>query len=118
MKFIFLVLGFLSFTLGFIGVFLPILPTTPFLLFSLFCFTKSSPKFEQKLINSKIYKKYLEDFVKHRRLSIGRKIFLLCLATSMLMFPLIILDTIIIKILIILLLIYLYYYFIFKIKNF
>lgn len=117
MRLIFLILGIISFSIGFIGTFVPVLPTTPFILLSLFCFSKSSKKFEDKLINSEIYKKYLQEFVEKKSLPLKRKIFLMCFATCMMMFPLIILKSIKIKIVIILLLLFLYYYFIFKIKN-
>lgn len=117
MRFVFFTIGILTFALASVGIFIPVLPTTPFLLLALFCFAKSSPKFEQKLINSKMYKKYLEDFVKHRSMPVKRKLFLVSLATTVLMFPFIILKSLIVKIIIILILIYLYYYFIFKIKN-
>lgn len=42
MKLVYLVLGILSTALGAVGVVLPILPTTPFLLVAAFCFAKSS----------------------------------------------------------------------------
>ncbi len=117
MKFIYLIIGVLSLSLGCIGIVLPVLPTTPFLLLSLFCFTKSSKRFETWFINSNIYKKHLEDFVMNKRLPIKRKIILLIFATTMMMFPLIILDNLIIKILILCLMAYLYYYFLVVIKN-
>ena len=117
MRLVFFAIGILCFTLASVGIFIPVLPTTPFILITLFCFAKSSPKFEQKLINSKMYKKYLEDFVKHRSMPIKRKIFLVSMATIIMMFPFVILKSIIVKTIIILLIIYLYYYFIFKIKN-
>lgn len=117
MKLIYLFFGILFFILGFIGIFLPILPTTPFWLLALFCFTKSSPKLEKKFKNSKLYKKHLEDFVKNRRLTVKRKIYLLTLETAVIVFSICMLDSIYGKICLVLVLIYAYYYFIFKVKN-
>lgn len=118
MKFIYIFLGGIFFIIGVIGIVLPLIPTTPLFLLTLVCFAKSSPKLEKKFIESNFYKKYLEDFMKNKRLPLKRKIFLLCLATTMMSFPLIILDNLIIKLVVIILLAYLYYYFLFKIKNY
>ncbi len=51
-KNIFIILGWLFTLLGIIGVILPLLPTTPFLIVALVFFSKSSPKFHQMLLNN------------------------------------------------------------------
>ncbi|HIE39841.1 MAG TPA: DUF454 domain-containing protein [Thiomicrorhabdus sp.] len=48
-----LFMGGLFFCLGLVGVFLPILPTTPFMILAAMCFASSSPKFHQALLNNR-----------------------------------------------------------------
>ncbi len=50
----FIALGWFFVVLGIIGVFLPILPTTPFLIVSLWLFSKSSPRFHRMLLDNSI----------------------------------------------------------------
>lgn len=109
--------GLISFILGAIGVILPILPTTPFLLLASFCFVKGSDKFDKWFKNTSIYKKHLESFVNNRAMTLKQKLSILLFADFMLAFPFFILDSIYIKILIICLIICKFYYFFFKIDT-
>ena len=63
MKILFIIFGIISFILGAIGVVLPILPTTPFLLLSAFLFSKSSDRFHEYIIQTKLYQKYINEMV-------------------------------------------------------
>ena len=72
--FLLISIGCLSFLLGVIGSFLPLLPTTPLLLLSLYCFTQSSEKFNKWLKSTKIYREYVGEFLKHRSFTMGKKV--------------------------------------------
>jgi len=57
--------GLLSLLLGIIGVFLPLLPTTPFVLLSAYCFSKSSKRLHAWLLNHKLFGSLISDWEKH-----------------------------------------------------
>lgn len=61
-KYALIISGFLSLFLGIVGIFLPILPTTPFVLLAGICFAHSSPKIYDKLINMKYLGKLITDY--------------------------------------------------------
>lgn len=65
-KIIFIVVGCICLALGTVGVFLPVLPTTPFYLVTLYCFARSSKRLEDWFKGTKLYKKHLESFVEKR----------------------------------------------------
>lgn len=73
-RLIFLILGFLCLGLGCIGVALPILPTVPFFLATVFCFANSSQKLHDWFVSTKLYKKHLESFVKKKGMTVQTKL--------------------------------------------
>ena len=116
-KYFYITLGFLALGIGLIGVILPILPTTPFLLVTSFCFARGSERFHTWFTNSNIYKKHLESFVKERAMTLKQKVVLLSFVNFMLAFPLILVDVLPMRITIIVLIIIKLYYFTFKVKT-
>ena len=116
-KYFYITLGFIALGLGLVGVILPILPTTPFLLLTSFCFAKGSDRFHVWFTNTNIYKKHLESFVKERATTLKQKVVLLSFVNFMLAFPLILVDVLPMRITIIVLIIIKLYYFIFKVKT-
>jgi uncharacterized membrane protein YbaN (DUF454 family) len=66
MKPILFLIGWLSFVLGVLGAFLPILPTTPFLILSAYLFSKSSPRFHRWVLNLPFAGKAVKDWQENR----------------------------------------------------
>ncbi len=62
------VIGWFFVVLGLLGIIMPLLPTTPFLLVSLMCFSRSSPRFHDWLFNHRVLGKTLRDWQNHRRI--------------------------------------------------
>lgn len=61
--------GLIATGLGFVGAFLPILPTVPFLLLAAFCFARSNPAWEQRLLDHPHYGPSLRQWRERRAIS-------------------------------------------------
>ena len=59
-------LGWLLFAVGFVGVFVPVLPTTPIMLLALWCFSRSSDRFHEWLYTHKYFGPPLQSWQEHR----------------------------------------------------
>lgn len=66
--------GWLSVVLALFGIFLPLLPTTPFLLLAAICFAKSSPRFYQWLMTNRWFGEYLNNYRAGRGMQLRHKI--------------------------------------------
>lgn len=55
LRYILILAGIASVALGIVGIFLPLLPTTPFMLLAAACFARSSPRFHNALLNSHMF---------------------------------------------------------------
>ena len=76
--------GFLCFALGMVGVVLPILPTTPFILVAAFCFARSSTRLNNWFKGTKVYKHVLEGYVTKRSMTLRAKLTILVPVTVLL----------------------------------
>ena len=74
LKLLWLLLGLLCLGLGCVGVVLPILPSVPFFLATVFCFAKSSRRLHRWFLGTKLYKKHLESFVQKRAMTMKTKL--------------------------------------------
>ncbi|HIZ66158.1 MAG TPA: YbaN family protein [Candidatus Blautia pullicola] len=73
-RILWIALGFLCLGLGSIGILLPILPTVPFYLATVFCFAKSSKRLHDWFIGTGLYKRHLESFVQKKSMSMRSKL--------------------------------------------
>ena len=74
MKFLFAFLGSVSLVLGIMGVFLPVLPTTPFLLLAAAMYMRSSQRLYDWLMSHKHLGAYIRNFREHKALPLRVKV--------------------------------------------
>lgn len=116
-KLLWLMIGIVSMVLGAIGVVLPVLPTTPFLLLASFCFAKGSDRFHKWFIGTKLYKKHLESFVTSRSMTLKTKLCILLPASVMLILAMLAMSNIYGRVFIVFLIIFKYIYFFTRIET-
>lgn len=117
MKVVFTTFGFLFTGLGVVGVFLPLLPSVPFLLLAALCFSKGSERFHQWFISTDLYKKHLEAFQKEAAMPLKTKVILLLFSSSMLLVGIYHAPYLWLKVFLLFLLALKYYFFLFRIKT-
>lgn len=83
---IYLIIGFLCLGLGCIGIVLPILPTVPFFMGTVFCFAKSSRKLHSWFLGTKLYQKHLQSFVEKRGMLLKTKLTIIATVTFLMGF--------------------------------
>lgn len=117
MKLVYISLGFLSISIGAVGAFVPVLPTTPLLLLGSFFLAKGSDKFSMWFRSTKLYKNNLEDFEKKRSMTLKTKLMLSALSSSMIWISIFTVDKLWLKVMLAAIDLFKHYYFIFRIKT-
>lgn len=82
------VIGCIAVLLAVLGVFLPLLPTTPFLLLASACFARGSERLHRWLLNNKLFGEYLRNVESGRGIPLRAKITAIALLWASLAFSL------------------------------
>lgn len=116
-KILYVCVGFIAFSLGTLGVILPAIPTVPFYLVVLFCFSRGSERFHKWFLSTNLYKKHLENFLINNELSLSTKIKTCIISSAIMIFSIYKAPILGVKIFIFCSMIFMWFYFIFKIKT-
>ena len=73
-KYLLIISGSFSVALGVVGIFIPVLPTTPFFLLAVFCYLRSSKKLYRWLIYHKVFGAYIYNYITYRAVLKSTKI--------------------------------------------
>ena len=71
--------GTLSLAVGIIGIAVPVLPTTPFLLLAAGCYLRSSPRFYNWLMTNRLFGAYIRNYIEGRGIPVKVKLFIIIL---------------------------------------
>ncbi len=104
-------LGLFFVVLGSIGVFFPVLPTTPFLLLAAFFLARSSSKLNAWFESTDLYKNYIADFLETRSMTMKTKRYILTMATVAMFISGILVDVIYARIALVLIAVIMHVYF-------
>ena len=114
---VFLFIGFLAVGLGTVGIILPVLPTTPFYLLACFCFAKGSPQFHKWFTGTKLYQKYMAEFVRTRAMTLRAKLGLCIPVSCILIITMVLIPSWTLRTGIACIMVFKWWYFTFKIKT-
>jgi uncharacterized membrane protein YbaN (DUF454 family) len=78
-RYLLIALGTICLAIGIVGIFTPILPTTPFLLLAAFCYLRSSARFHRWLMNNRVFGGYIRSYTEGRGIPLKVKLFTIAL---------------------------------------
>jgi uncharacterized membrane protein YbaN (DUF454 family) len=87
--------------IGFIGIFLPLLPTTPFLLLAAACYARGSKKFYNWLITNRWFGEYIKNYREKEGIPIKTKVFAILILWITISYSIFIMDILLIRIILI-----------------
>ena len=76
-RYVFLTIGAISFGLGTAGIVLPLLPTVPFYMLTLFCLARGSERFHKMFLESSLYQKTVAAYERDKALTLRAKLSIL-----------------------------------------
>lgn len=76
-RYVFLAIGAISFALGTAGIVLPLLPTVPFYMLTLFCLARGSERFHNMFLESSLYQKTVGAYERDKALTLRTKLSIL-----------------------------------------
>lgn len=74
-RFLFVIMGTLSLGIGMVGIFVPVLPTTPFLLLATSFYARGSAKFYNWLVKNRVLGAYIRQYIDGNGMTIKVKLF-------------------------------------------
>lgn len=80
-RWIWLLAGTLSVVFGVIGAFLPVLPTTPFMILAAYCFARSSPRAHAWLLNNPYFGRQVRDYYAGKGIPVRTKLIAVSMVT-------------------------------------
>ena len=81
-RYVFLTIGAISFVLGTVGIVLPLLPTVPFYMLTLFCLARGSERFHKMFLESSLYQKTVGAYERDKALTLRTKLSILASVTT------------------------------------
>ena len=97
-KFFFIFFGFLALGLGAIGIALPVLPTTPFVLLAAICFGRSSERFYRWLQRNRVFGPFIENYRTKQGIKKSLKVVSICFLWAGLIASMIAVDLVAVRV--------------------
>ena len=117
-KVLYIIAGSVALGLGLIGVVVRGIPTTPFLLLTLYCWSKSSERLTAWFKSKSFYQRFLHDYVETRSMTLKQKLTIQIIAGIMVAISFALINILIVRIILVICFLIHNYIFIFKIKTY